>query len=352
MVNYPDWLEKWWTGYARDIPPLQLEKRIRELSDSYTIDRSRSFPNFDSRPDLIPAYGLFFFPQTFSRVQFPLLEAVQRGLARENVSLLDLGSGMGAAALGASTVLQVNHAKCIDQSRSALDILKKLRPEWSTQAADFRQLNAWSDEQYDLILISFALNEAFKSETPTAIYSWITKLMTRLNPGGLLLILEPALRESSEQLEKIRNLIASENRFFIWGPCLHHQDCPLLRAGKFWCHEVRQWRVPQSLSFLNRHLYREIAVLKFSFLMIGKEPAFPVEQTEEIFRLISPITKLKGKYVAKGCAADGLEHEYFWLKRGLNEEMKHRMNEFERGDILRFQDRQPVNLWSGTNMLE
>ncbi len=162
---------------------------------------------------------------------------------------------------------------------------------------------------------------------------YIATLTELLAPDGLLLLIEPALQETSERLERIRDAVIMKGGVYVWAPCLHQYPCPLLASGRFWCHEVRRWDPPESLRFLNRHLHRTENALKFSFLALGRCP--PQENIIDSFRLLSSWAKTKGKWIASGCAADGHRHEYQVLKReGSKGGIANRINESERGDIM------------------
>jgi len=181
-----------------------------------------------------------------------------------------------------------------------------------------------------VIVASFSL-----SETNVTLNQWTDVFSKLLSDSGVALILEPSLKQTSESLEAWRNEIANNNGLHLWGPCLHRQACPLLREGKFWCHEVRYWEAPESLSFLNRHLYREVHVTKFSFLAFGKTP--PVAIPEFAFRVISPISRQKGSFLFRGCGNDGFAHEFRVSGRSLEQEKRSLIQKWERGDILKYE---------------
>jgi ribosomal protein RSM22 (predicted rRNA methylase) len=122
------------------------------------------------------------------------------------------------------------------------------------------------DETWDLVLCSFALNEGVQGEASADVPAWARRLINHLNPGGLLLILEPALDAAAARLEALRDAMAAEGHGCIIGPCLHHRPCPLRREGRVYCHEVRRWTLPDSMAYLNRHLFRDLQVLKYCFL--------------------------------------------------------------------------------------
>lgn len=349
-AGYPEELERWWVDRAcrhYRVERLEdcarhLESGIQKLSDTFTVDRRDTFADYQRDPDLLLAYGLFFFPQNFVRVQFPLVELLARGWTPPHraVRILDVGSGAGAAGFGAAAQLLSAGAASVtgcatDRSQSALQVHHSIgaifpQQAWIQSVADLRQgVTAGLVEDADLILVSFSLNELGSD-----LGRIVDNLLARLHPQGMLLILEPSLKETSERLEALRDRIAAASRFHIWAPCLHSKSCPLLQEGKYWCHEVRKWSTPGTLNFLNRHLHRSADVLKFSFLAVSPAAPPAIAQGPQHFRLIAPFTKARGKWIGAGCAADGLRHEYELLKRDLTAEVSNKIDNAERGDIL------------------
>jgi hypothetical protein len=110
-----------------------------------------------------------------------------------------------------------------------------------------------------------------------------------------------------------------------------------------WCHEVRRWRVPETLEMLNRRLFRSIEDLKFSFLALERSDVPEVSAAgADVFRMIAPMRKLKGKLVTAGCAADGGARTYEMLTRGLDRTAEDRLVSFERGSTIRAVDLKPL----------
>jgi len=338
---YPRVFEEWWTQFALKKCNCEslldcasrLEKSIQKLSDAYT--KQREFKtDLLSDPELLSAYGLFFFPQTYTRTRFVFLEILQRGWkSPDSISILDLGSGSGAASFAlASEIKGRVRITAVDRSKPALSAMQKIASECLDLQCETHLQDLWTwarseNKKYDLIVASFSL-----SETKSSFQQWTDTLLRLITEEGIILILEPALKETSEKLEFLRNEIALKTPLYIWGPCLHREECPLLKEGKFWCHEVRSWKPPESLSFMNRHLYRKIHVLKFSFLAFGKSAPSPL--SEFGFRLISPVSKRKKNFVFSGCASDGKKHDFQISGRSVNQQNRHLIQKWERGDTL------------------
>lgn len=364
MQSYPPWLEDWWlqratrtSGHSPRRESLAgWEREVQQLSDLFTKERDGSFGDYAGDETRLLAYGLFFFPQSFARIQFPLIEALKHrqwhGPVDRPLCVLDLGTGLGGTALGLATCLENAtpiekiHITALDRSLPSLAVFGELTNElaehwprtcFHTHAADMRHSSGWPDPPetgWDLITIGFSLNEAFQGASLSQAHLWLDSLLSRLSPKGLLVITEPSLRETSERLEQLRDRVAGEGRYHIWAPCLHRRPCPLWQKGEYWCHEVRRWESPASLTFLNRHLHREIQALKFSFLVLGRAAPPTIPPGPSVFRLVSPLSKMKGRFLASGCASDGCGHTYEFPTRGLTGDFIRKLREYARGDIL------------------
>lgn len=368
--TYPSWLEEWWIQRAlracgaSSLSDAQrdLEQAVERLSSLFTTDRETGFGRYEKDPRLLAAYSLFYFPQTFVRIRFPLRELLllrrwQPCGADGTVRLLDLGAGLGGATLGTALLIrdcarefgvaQIK-ATAVDQSAASLAAIRQLARDQADNLRDIAvetergDLRSWfrkhtAGEQWDLIVASFSLGEAFFDADDHTVLQWIESALRQLRPGGILLITEPALRETSERIERLRNLVSEQRLARIWAPCPHHRACPLLADGKYWCHAVRRWNTPDSLSFLNRRLYRSVQDLKFSYLAAGTEPApgaSPDAADPRRMRLITPFSRLKGRYVWGGCAADGLRYDWELQRRDVPRADQAAIEKIERGDML------------------
>jgi ribosomal protein RSM22 (predicted rRNA methylase) len=340
-------IENWWINRTSrelccdsllDREP-QIQRSIQQLSDRFTTERQTTATDYFADEQSLCSYGLFFFPQTFARTGLIVQEITARGWKPEApLSILDLGAGAGAASLCAASMLGTNTPTiltAVDRSTTALTAMQEIVSDcsslWpdlqcSVETADIRHWMRKETRKWDLIIASFSLNEmAFSIEAETE------NLVRLLNDKGLVIVIEPALRTSSEKLELWRDRIAQRNDLHIWAPCLHSQSCPLLREGKYWCHEVRPWHAPESLAFFNRHLYRQAHVLKFSFLVFGKTAPAPVDPSS--FRLISPVTRHKKALLFTGCTSQGTKKDFRLLNTLIGDERKHIKN-WKRGDIV------------------
>ncbi len=353
--DYPIELEQWWLDEARALSGVSglesciasFETEAGRLSDAFTTDRTPALANYAQDDRLLLAYGLFFFPQTFVRNRLVLREWVGRhGMPARRLRILDLGCGPGSATFAALCQFAVAPAveafaldrssKCLARMQQLFAARRGLWPNAALHTIEGDLLNhALPDSGgWDLICSSFALNEVAANDPD--ILRWIRRLLARLNPNGALMLLEPAGSETSTRLERLRDELARSGSVRILGPCLHHHPCPLLGSAR-WCHEVRRWRIPRTVQLLNRRLFRTVEDVKFSFLLLA--PGAPAsDRKENLFRMIAPLARPKGKLATIGCNTDGQAIHYDVLTRGLDGPGKSLLSGLERGDIVAAQN--------------
>lgn len=347
-------IEAFWLAEARravgatgdDELVAALLPHVRALSDLFTTERPQKFADYAADALARAAYGLFFFPQTYARAQFPLDEAIRlRGWrpAGGEVRLLDLGAGTGGTLWGVVESLRTEFpdrpivAEAIDHSAAALSTLRRIGEAVFPGVAvnirdgDLRRgaEHLAKGEAWDLITVGFAFNEALAAVSDDDAAAWLQALLGRLRPGGLLLVLEPALQSTAQRLERMRGRLVAAGAH-VAGPCLHAAACPLA-GGKVWCHEVRRWRPPESLVALNRRLHREIEVVKFSYLLLSERAQ--KQPQGGAFRLVSALTEPKGRLRATGCFDDGVLREVEVQTRTLSKADQKRFYRWERGDV-------------------
>jgi SAM-dependent methyltransferase len=345
----------------------RLRPAVRRVSDLFTTERpaAGAFPDYAADPALLAAYGLFFFPQSFERARIAL-DYVTRFRewrpappAGRPARVLDLGSGAGPCGLAAAkTLVELAagngvHLTAFDHSPAALAALREIVAttgggivKTETVAADLRRACAALDAlpPQDLIVAGFVANEIFGADA-AGLRAWLDRLCAKLAPRGLLLVLEPALRDCAFALENAASALAAEGRRHRWAPEFAERPpvSPLKAEDEArHPHEVRRWSPPASLEFLNRHLFREIGVLKFCYAAFANEPPPPVAPRDAAgvpllaLRLVSPLDIQKARLV---CAvSDDARRRRFTLEiptRGLAKRAVKDLAAFwERGDIL------------------
>jgi ribosomal protein RSM22 (predicted rRNA methylase) len=157
--------------------------------------------------------------------------------------------------------------------------------------------------EYDLVLAGSVLNELEPGTRMRCVTAWLRSL----RPTGSLIVIEPALRETSRDLHAVRDAIIGEGIGHVFAPCTRTQSpCPALADPRDWCHEDRPITLsPRAGELGNRTALREHG-LKFSYLVLCPEPR-PLVQAgaQRAWRVVSQLRNLKGKRECFLCSDRG-----------------------------------------------
>ena len=353
-IAYPVEAEAFWVGQAEltseklgDEALERMTPAVAHLSDLFTTERpDKKFPDYFADPRLLAAYGVFFLPQSFTRTSIALAQTCGlRGWKPSNAipAILDLGSGPGSCGVAAAYRLRQAGIKKIklhgvDKSPCALASMESFAQatlgedvETMTRIGDASRPETWPEGPFDLIVAGFVMNEMPQLDH-AALLRWFGELKARLAPGGLILILEPALRITAERLQKLSDEVASGAMTRI-APELDALPDPQLGPGEHWSHETRAWKAPASTEFVNRHLHRDLREVRFSFAAFSDAPLTPLPLG--LSRLISDVQIIKGllRFIT---IREGAIESVEVPTRGLSKhEVKKLAATFGRGDIVR-----------------
>jgi len=97
--------------------------------------------------------------------------------------------------------------------------------------------------RFDLIVAAHLLGELFVDEPPEEridararrVRAWVDGLLA---PGGTLILVEPALRETSRELLAVRDQLLALSDLEIVAPCFWTGACPALARERDWCHDA------------------------------------------------------------------------------------------------------------------
>ena len=354
LLAYPAEAEAFWIAQAElaaeklgDEALERMTPAVAHLSDLFTTERpDKKFPDYFADPRLLAAYGVFFLPQSFTRTSFALAQiSGLRGWkpARPRPAILDLGSGPGSCGVAAAHRLRqagYEHVELygVDKSPSALAAMENfaqatLGPAAATKTriGDAARPETWPEGPFDLIVAGFVMNEMPQLDA-AALLRWFGELKAKLAPGGLILILEPALRVTAERLQRLSDVVAAGVMTRV-APELDALPDPQLGPGEHWSHETRAWEAPASTEFVNRHLHRDLREVRFSFAAFSDAPLEPLPPG--LSRLISDVQIIKGllRFIS---IRDGRIESVEVPTRGLSKhEVKQLAAGFGRGDIVR-----------------
>jgi SAM-dependent methyltransferase len=327
-------------------PPTLMAKELKEvaagvrtLSLGLTRERQLAGARYMDDPRLLGAYLLFYWPVSYAQGRQVLGELPSR--AR---SVLDLGSGPGPLAFAAldAGAAEVTAA---DRSRPALALARELAAE----AGEALATRDWDPEKgtglpttgVDAVLVGHLLNELFGKGEPALgrRAALAEQALAALRPGGSLVLLEPALRDTSRELLKLRDVLVRRG-YAVRAPCLFRGDCPALEKPSDWCHAERAWTMPPLLEQLARAASLHKEALKMSYLVLAPkgEPWRPPPEGRS-FRIVSEPLEGKGRQRFMGCGPEG--------RMGLALQERHRTEansvffRLQRGDVVTVTEAEP-----------
>jgi hypothetical protein len=256
---------------------------------------------------------------------------------------LDLGSGPGSCGIACAhyfkqlgvSELELN---AVDHSATALAALEPLaevvldnKIKVKTRLGDAYRMETWPEGPFDIIIAGFVLNE-MKSLNLAALQQWVEGMKSKLSPNGLIIILEPALKVTSQRLQKLSDAVAAQNSISRIAPKLDAQPCPQLVDGIHWSHEVRHWQIPTTTEFINRKLHRDLRDVRFTFAAFSNQKIPAVPSTA--IRIVSDIQIIKGLIRFIGVQNGQLQTVEISTRGHSKHDVKVLASRFERGDIL------------------
>lgn len=322
-------------GPRDGLSPQELKdvaRGVRTLSLGLTRDRALAGQKYMDDPVLLGAYLLFYWPVSYAQARRVLGE-----LPRRPRSVLDLGSGPGPVAFAALDA-GAKDVTCADRSRPALQLATQL----AVEAGEGLPTREWGPERplpegaFDVITMGHVVNELFGPPSEAVLQrraALLEQIAARLTPGGALVVLEPALRETSRAILGVRDLMVQRG-YAVRAPCFFRGDCPALVKESDWCHAERTWQPPPVVEAIARAAGLHKEALKMSYLVLApKGEAWAEPPPGRIFRIVSEPLQGKGRARYMGCGPEG--------RVGLALQEKHRapQNEaffsLQRGDVIR-----------------
>ena len=248
--------------------------------------------------------------------------------------MLDLGSGPAPASFalldaGATGVLAV------DRSGPALALATKLAGKRGVSLPTQR----WKPDaplppgKFSIIVAQHLLNELWQGDEALEHRSALCReLLGRLEPHGTLLLVEPALRDTSRELLQLRDVLVGEG-IAVRAPCLFRGGCQALDRPGDWCHAERDWNPPPIVLELAQAAGLRKERLKMSYLALAP-PGEPWAEPPpgRVFRIVSEPLQGKGRQRDMACGPEG--------RMGLALQDKHvtdanrHFEDLQRGEVL------------------
>jgi len=314
-----------------DSPELKaLARDVIRLSNLFTREREKLPPGYLTDEGLRRAYIHYFLPANINKIHTPLQElSLHPGniLLKERLQILDLGCGPGTAILGmlkyfssrreaghplldftAVDAVQENLSETITQF-THLSRQRPIKASLITSKATVERFitRCGGKNSYDIIVMLNLLSELFPgnpqgiSKKTQLLKTIMDKLLTR---EGSLILIEPALRETSRGLLMVRDGLLHEG-FHLYAPCLTEGPCPALIRPKDWCHADVPWEPPELVRDIDRLTGLRKDSLKFSYMIFQKERVSLKDRYGDSFRVVSEPLVSKGKIEFYVCGREG-----------------------------------------------
>lgn len=305
----------------------RLGQAVAELSWVFTKERSQLNRTYLDDRLLGVAYLQYFLPVNLAKIQV-LLDEMPMLEAGKCISVLDLGSGPGTGALAVldwwyqRKMPRAISVATIDGSTGALMQGRQLWDRYcqvaGTGETDLQTYEgnleqpAWFGQvrrraPFDLIIVANCLNEIYaEAQDPIEMRTHlVTEALSLLAPHGTMMIIEPALRETSRALHQVRDRLLQEKHCTVFSPCLHDENCPALVNPTDWCHEERDWEPPIIIQEIDDQVGLIKDALKFSYLLLRKDGKTIAERRSDVYRVVSELRELKGEKRAWLCNEQG-----------------------------------------------
>ena len=240
--------------------------------------------------------------------------------------VLDLGAGTGAA--GAAVRAHLGDdvtVVSVDQVAAAPGVIvADLRREVRPRGVEGR---------FDLIVAAHVLNELGAKLTivqrAALVFAWAREL---LEEGGLLLLLEPALRETGRDLLGVRDRMI-EAGYTVVAPCFWQGACPALVRERDWCHDSAPWLLPTGdEAVAGEAAPRPANRSRVDYAYVVLTRTAERSSDKRLFRIVSDPMEEKGRLRLFGCGPAG-RHALVRLDRERNDDNRD-FDAATRGDVV------------------
>jgi len=338
------------------VPEVTLARATGDLSAFFTSQRVARPRDYFATPDQRAAYLAYFLPANYSKLHAifdemnsllipQLREAAGGGNdPRRQFRLLDLGAGPGTMTLAALEYLHAASPEstlrffALDSNQEMLKTCRQLfhcvreqfgikeqQARLETLAAPLPDTLLHSSRSselggpFHLIVLGNVWNELVDAGqlSPAEQIRMTQALLSRLHPEGALVLIEPALRETSRALHFLHDVILEQiPGANVFAPCVHQCACPCVAPGKEkdWCHIEFEWKPTDRIRAIDRRIGNRKDALKFSYLVLRKDGKNVLDLKRasaapggvySCWRVVSELMVEKGKRRAFLCGTAG-----------------------------------------------
>ncbi|MEW6515530.1 MAG: small ribosomal subunit Rsm22 family protein [candidate division FCPU426 bacterium] len=266
---------------------------LQRLSQGLTRERQLAGEVYFSDPAQAGAYLLYFWPVSYAQARLALSL-----LPDPPCSVLELGSAAGPLSAAAAS-LGCRNLHLVDRSAKALGwgrlLLQAEGATVTVSQQDLSRNTRLAVGSYDLIAAQHLGNELWLGDPgrPGKIAGMLSGLKDRLSGQGHLLLVEPALKNTSQAALQVRDRLL-QNGWAARFPCLHQQPCPTLAAGDS-CHAESEWSAPEAVHALWQRAGLHKRILKMTLLLFS--PAVPESSGPERWLAVSEPRRLRTREI-------------------------------------------------------
>ncbi len=330
-------LPSWWTDVLRKVAGVDVDDAaalrgqlsfLRQLTEylNQTGARQGGAQRYMKDRRLRGAYLLYYSTANMLKPWRPLRElSAARALPVDRpLRVLDLGAGPGTAAAGLAALLPELLAvppSDLHIAITALDAVGANLAMYRQVAAEAARMSGCgitvetaiadvgasteTGEAFDLVLAMNVVNEL----PPAKRARFLAWSAEQLGEAGHLLIIEPALRETSRDLLTLRDA-AVQDGWTVCSPCLRQADCPALEKPTDWCHDDVSWQRPEFIEILDEGMGNIKKSLKYSYLLLNRHGAEFTPEGEparsgQLQRVVSERFDEKGRVWWHMCGREG-----------------------------------------------
>jgi len=158
----------------------------------------------------------------------------------------------------------------------------------------------------DVIMMGHLLNELWKGpEQAVRRAALLEEARGALAPGGSLVVIEPALRDTSRALLEVRDLLVAGGAA-VRAPCLFRGACPALTRPSDWCHAERTYQAPALVAQIAKAAGLRKDAVKMSYLVMAPPGEGWAEPPPgRVFRIVSEPLAGKGRLRYMACGPAG-----------------------------------------------
>lgn len=293
-----------------------LTAAVIDRSRRYTSERERLRATGGAAAADLAARALFFTVADAGKLPLVLAEltatrAPAGWLTGDTLRVLDVGAGCGAMTLGLLGYLAERGwrgavtATLLDHDAAALAIARAAIATVATALAVpcavttcATDVGAAPRGPFDLVLAGTVINELGDGG------ALVRQLIGALAPGGVAVVIEPALRATARGLHAIRDAVIADGAAVVLAPCTRRAaPCPALADERDWCHDHFPAELPPRARQLAAVTGLRDGDAKFAFLALAHAAAAPPPLAA--WRVIDDPHAPKGKLELTACGDAG-----------------------------------------------